>query len=161
MGSVVKFDRGNGHHAEPVARTVIRKANAVWLGNARACSGTISIGHAAPDDKPFTFATYFESGQRSDPEELLAAAHVGCFVMNLAVSLRAAGYTATELSAEAVLTFEPDGPGRRISCSALSVRARVPGVTKSEFDAIAWYAVHAGTISKALRSQIMLDAKLI
>jgi len=64
MGSIVKFARSNGHDAEPVARTVIRKANAVWLGAARACSGTISIGSAAPVEKPFTFATYFESGQR-------------------------------------------------------------------------------------------------
>jgi len=161
MGSIVKFARSNGHDAEPVARTVIRKANAVWLGTARACSGTISIGSAAPVEKPFTFATYFESGQRSDPEELLAAAHVGCFIMNLAVLLRTAGYKATDLSAEAVLTLEPDGPGQRISCSALTVRARVPGITKAEFDAIAWYAVHAGTISKVLRAQITLDAKLI
>jgi osmotically inducible protein OsmC len=161
MGSVVKFNRGNGHDSEPVARTVIRKANAVWRGTTRAGSGTISIGGAAPDEKPFTFATYFESGQRSDPEELLAAAHVGCFIVNMAVSLRAAGYKATELTAEAVLTLEPDGPGQRISCSGLSVRARVPGITKAEFDAIAWYAVHAGTISKTLRTQITLDAKLI
>ena len=161
MGSVVKFQRGNGHDAEPVARTVIRKANAVWLGTTHSGSGTISIGGAAADEKPFTFATYFESGQRSDPEELLAAAHVSCFVMNLAVSLRTAGYKATELRADAVLTLEPDGPGHRIICSALSVRARVPGVSKAEFDAIAWYAVHAGTISKVLRAQITLDAKLI
>ena len=161
MGSVVKFARSNGHDAQPLERTVIRKANAVWLGTTRTGSGTISIGCAATDERPFTFATYFESGQRSDPEELLAAAHVGCFIMNLGVSLRTAGYKVTELSAEAVLTLEPDGPGQRISCSALTVRARVPGVTKAEFDAIAWYAVHAGTISKALRSQITLDAQLI
>lgn len=161
MGSILKFERGDGRAAEPVAGSLIRKANAVWLGTTRAGSGTISIGGAAPDEKPFTFATYFESGQRSDPEELLAAAHVGCFVMNLAVSLRAAGYKATELIAEAVLTLEPDGPGQRVSCSELTVRARVPGITKAEFDAIAWYAVHAGTISKALRSQITLDARLM
>jgi lipoyl-dependent peroxiredoxin len=161
MSSVMEFARSNDHDGEPVARTVIRKANAVWLGTTRAGSGTISVGGAAPDEKPFTFATYFESGQRSDPEELLAAAHVGCFIMNLAVSLRAAGYKATELSAEVVLTLEPDGSGQRISCSALTVRARIPGVSKAEFDAIAWYAVHAGTISKALRSPITLDAKLI
>jgi osmotically inducible protein OsmC len=161
MGSILKFERGDGRAAEPVAGRLIRKANAVWLGTTRAGSGTISIGGAVPDEKPFTFATYFESGQRSDPEELLAAAHVGCFVMNLAVSLRAAGYKATELIAEAVLILEPDGPGQRVSCSKLTVRARVPGITKAEFDAIAWYAVHAGTISKALRSQITLDARLM
>ena len=161
MGSVVKFERSNGHAAEPIARTLIRKANAVWLGTTRAGSGTISIGGATPDEKPFTFATYFESGQRSNPEELLAAAHAGCFILNLAVGLRAAGYTATELSVDSVLTLEPDGPGHRISCSALTLRARVPGVTKAEFEAIAWYAVPAGPVSKALRAQITLDAKLI
>lgn len=161
MGSVVKFERGNGHDAEPVARTVSRKANAVWLGATRAGSGTISVGCAAPDEKPFTFATYFESGQRSDPAELLAAAHAGCFIMNLAVALRAAGYTATELSAEAVITLEPEGPGHRVSRSALTVRARAPSVTQAEFEAIACYAVHTGPISKALRAQITLDAKLI
>jgi osmotically inducible protein OsmC len=161
MGSIVKFERSNGHAAEPIARTVIRKANAMWLGTTRAGSGTISIGGAAAGEKPFTFATYFESGQQSDPAELLAAAHAGCFIMNLAVALRAAGYSATDLSAEAVITLEPDGPGHRVSHSALTVRARVPSVTKAEFEAIAWYAVHSGPISKALRVQITLDAKLI
>jgi osmotically inducible protein OsmC len=161
MDSIVKFERSNGHAAEPIARTVIRKANAAWLGTTRAGSGTVSIGCAAPDEKPFTFATYFESGRRSDPAGLLAAAHAGCFIMNLAVALRAAGYTASELSAEAVVTLEPDGANHRVSRSALTVRARAPSVTQAEFEAIAWYAVHSGPISKALRAQITLDAKLI
>ena len=161
MGSIVKFERSNGHAAESIARTVIRKANAVWLGTARAGSGTISIGGAAAGEKPLTFASYFESGQRSEPTELLAAAHAGCFIMNLAAALRAAGCAATELSAEAVITLEPDGPGHRVSHSALTVRARVPRITQAEFEAIAWYAVHTGPISKALRAQITLDAKLI
>ena len=161
MGSILKFERRNAPAAEPVAGTCIRKANALWLGTTRAGSGTISIAGAVGDEKPLSFAAYFESGQRSDPEELLAAAHVGCFVMNLATSLRAAGYQPTELDAQAVLTLEPDENGQSISCSELTVRARVPGVSKAEFDAIAWYAVHAGTISKALRSQITLDARLM
>ena len=161
MGTIVQFGRSNGHAAESIARTLVRKANAVWLGTTRAGSGTISTGGAAADEKPFTFATYFESGQRSDPTELLAAAHAGCFIMNLAVALRTAGYTATDLSAEAVITLEPDGPDHRVSRSALTVRARVPGVAQAEFEAIGWYAVHRGPISKALRAQITLDAKLI
>ena len=107
MGSIGKLERGNGRAAESIAHTVIRKANPVWLGTTRAGSGLISIGTAVSDDKAVMFATYLESGRRSEPEELRDPAHVGCVVRNGAVSLRAAGYKSSALSAR-MLTLEAD-----------------------------------------------------
>ena len=92
---------------------------------------------------------------------MLAAAHAGCFTAALTFSLQAAGYTRTELSTEAVITQEPEGPGFRISCSALTLRSKVPNLTRATFDTMAWHAVNNCPISKVLRTQIRLDAKLL
>jgi lipoyl-dependent peroxiredoxin len=97
----------------------------------------------------------------SSPEALLAAAHAECYARTLAFSLQAAGYVPTELSTEATVTREPDGPGYRISCSALILRAKVPNLSRETFETMAWHAVNNCPISKVLRAQIRLDAKLL
>ena len=91
---------------------------------------------------------------------LLAAAHASSFLMNLALGLQAAGYSPRELSAEAVVTLEPDGPGVRIGCSALRLRAKVPGLARRAFEALAWHAERTCPVSKALNAQVTLDARL-
>jgi osmotically inducible protein OsmC len=116
----------------------------VWLGEA-----------------PYSLTTRFERGKGRDPEDKLAAAHAGCFTAALASSLEAAGYTPTELSTEAVVTQETDGSGFRISGSALTLRAKVPNLTRRTFETIAWHAVNNCAISRVLRTQIRLDAKLL
>ena len=109
---------------------MIRKAKAVWRGTGRAGNGQLSTDSGVLADTPYSFKTRFENEKGTNPEELIAAAHAGCFTMALAFQLQAAGYTATELSTEAAVTIEPEGQGFRISRSALTLRAQVPTETE-------------------------------
>ena len=95
------------------------------------------------------------------PEELLAAAHAGCFTMALAFGLQAGGYTATELTTEAAVTLEPEGQGFRISRSALTLRGKVPNLDEAAFVRMAGDAEKNCPVSKVLNAAITLDAKLI
>ena len=101
---------------------MIRKAQAVWHGTGRAGSGHLSSESGVLAETPYSFKTRFENEKGSNPEELVAAAHAGCFTMALAFGLQAAGFTPTELSTEAAVTLEPEGKGFRISKSALALR---------------------------------------
>jgi len=129
---------------------MISKAQFVWRGSACAAAA-ISGKSDALEEAPHSLTRRFESGEGRSPEEMLAAAHAGCFTAALAFSLQAAGYTPTELSTEAVVTQEPEGPGFRISCSALTLRAKVPNLTRRTFETMAWHAVNSCPISKVLR----------
>jgi osmotically inducible protein OsmC len=84
---------------------MIRKAKAVWRGTGRAGSGRLSADSGVLAETPYSFKTRFESGKGTNPEELIAAAHAGCFTMALAFQLQSAGYTPTELDAEAAVTM--------------------------------------------------------
>jgi lipoyl-dependent peroxiredoxin len=110
---------------------------------------------------PYSFRTRFENEKGTNPEELIAAAHAGCFAMALAFGLQADGYNPTELSAEAAVTLEPEGQGFRISRSALTLRAQVPNLTEAAFTRIASDAEKNCPVSKVLNAAITLDAKLI
>jgi lipoyl-dependent peroxiredoxin len=92
---------------------------------------------------------------------LIAAAHAGCFTMALAFQLQVAGYTPTELSTEAAVSLDPDGQGFRISSSALTLRATVPNSDQATFARIAKDAKQNCPVSKVLKSEITLDAKLV
>ena len=107
---------------------MIRKAKAVWRGTGRAGNGNLSTDSGVLAETPYSFRTRFENEKGTNPEELIAAAHAGCFTMALAFQLQGAGYTPTELNTEAAVTLEPEGQGFRISRSALTLRAEVPGV---------------------------------
>ena len=109
---------------------MIRKAKAVWRGTGRSGSGDLSTDSGVLAATPFSFKTRFENEKGTNPEELIAAAHAGCFTMALAFQLQAAGLTPTELTTEAAVTLEPEGQGFRISRSALTLRAQVPISTK-------------------------------
>src|SRR5262249_57929451 len=104
---------------------MIRRAKAVWRGNGRAGNGYLSSDSAVLADTPYSYKTRFENEKGTNPEELIAAAHAGCFTMALAFQLEAAGYTPTQLTTEAAVTLEPEGQGFRISRSPLTLRARV------------------------------------
>jgi len=104
---------------------MIRKAKAVWSGTGRAGSGHLSSDSGVLAETPYSFRTRFENDKGTNPEELIAAAHAGCFTMALAFGLQGEGFTPTELSTEAAVTLEQDGQGFRIGRSALTLRAKV------------------------------------
>src|SRR5262249_11504941 len=105
--------------------------------------------------------TRFENEKGTNPEELIAAAHAGCFTMALAFGLQAEGFTPTELSTEAAVTLEPEGKGFRISRSALTLRAKVPNLDQAKFNQMAGEAEKNCPVSKVLKAEITLDAKLM
>jgi lipoyl-dependent peroxiredoxin len=140
---------------------MIRKAKAVWRGTGRAGSGALSTDSGVLAETPYSFRTRFENEKGTNPEELIAAAHAGCFTMALAFQLQGAGYTPLELATEAAVTLAPEGQGFRISRSALTLRAQVPELDESTFLRLAGEAEKNCPVSKVLNAEITLDAKLI
>jgi lipoyl-dependent peroxiredoxin len=140
---------------------MIRKARAVWRGTGRAGSGNLSTDSGMLAETPYSFKTRFESEKGTNPEELIAAAHAGCFTMALAFHLQGAGFVPTELNTEAAVTLEPEGAGFRISRSALTLRAQVPNLGEAAFARIASDAEKDCPVSKVLNATITLDAKLV
>jgi len=140
---------------------MIRKAKAVWHGTGRAGAGHLSTDSGVLAETPYSFRTRFENEKGTNPEELIAAAHAGCFTMALAFGLQAAGYTPTELSTEAAVTLEPEGKGFRIRRSALTLRAKVPNLDVGKFSTLASDAEKNCPVSKVLNAEISLDAKLV
>ena len=140
---------------------MIRRAKAVWRGTGRAGSGHLTTDSGILAETPYSFKTRFENEKGTNPEELIAAAHAGCFTMALAFGLQAAGFTPTELTTEAAVTLDPEGQGFRISRSALTLRAQVPNLDQAKFAELAKGAEKNCPVSKVLNAEIMLDAKLI
>src|SRR5580693_2429599 len=140
---------------------MIRKARAVWQGAGLTGKGHLNSDSGVLSDTPYSFRTRFENEKGTNPEELVAAAHAGCFTMALAFGLQAAGFTPTELSTEAAVTLDQDGQAFRISRSALTLRAKVPNLDDAAFARIAGEAEKNCPVSKVLNAAITLDAKLI
>lgn len=139
---------------------MIRKASAVWTGGGRDGAGRLSSASKVLSDTPYSFRTRFEDQPGTNPEELIAAAHAGCFSMALAFGLQAAGFTPEEIRTEAAVSIEPEGQGFRISRSALTLRARIPGLDEARFRELAQDAEKNCPVSKALNAEITLDASL-
>lgn len=139
---------------------MIRKARAVWNGTGREGSGHLSSDSGVLARTPYSFKTRFENEKGTNPEELIAAAHAGCFTMALAFGLQRAGFTPKELSTEAAVSLEPEGAGFRISRSALTLRASVPNLDQATFTRLAQEAEKNCPVSKALNAEITLDAEL-
>ena len=139
---------------------MIRTANAVWQGSGRDGAGKLTTASGVLSDSPYGYRTRFENAPGTNPEELIAAAHAGCFAMALAFGLQAAGVTPDELRVEAAVTLEPEGQGFRISRSALTLRARIPGLDEARFLELAHGAETGCPVSKALKAEITLDARL-
>jgi lipoyl-dependent peroxiredoxin len=140
---------------------MIRKAKAIWYGTGRAGSGNLSTDSGVFAETPYSFKMRFENEKGTNPEELIAAAHAGCFTMALAFGLQGAGFTPTELSTEAAVTLEPEGQGFRITRSALTLRAKVPDLAETKFIEMARDAEKNCPVSKVLNAAITLDAKLV
>lgn len=139
---------------------MIRKSSAIWRGNGREGSGALTSQSGVLDSTRYGFKSRFEDGPGTNPEELLAAAHAGCFTMAVAFGLQAAGFTATELETEAAVSLDPDGAGFRISRSELTLRAQVPDIDEARFQEIARAAERECPVSKVLNAQISLTATL-
>src|SRR5277367_2257781 len=129
---------------------MIRKAKAVWRGTGRAGNGDLTTDSGVLAQTPYSFKTRFENERGTNPEELIAAAHAGCFTMALAFGLQGAGFTPTELTTEAAVTLDPDGQGFKISKSALTLRAKVPNLNDAEFARLAGEAEKNCPVSKVL-----------
>ncbi|GJD59360.1 OsmC family protein [Methylobacterium dankookense] len=137
-----------------------RRAHAVWQGNGKEGKGTITTQSGVLADQPYGFNTRFEDKPGTNPEELIAAAHAGCFTMALAFQLQAAGLAATEMKTEAVVTLEKEGDGFKVSKSALTLTATIPGIDQAKFDELAHAAETGCPISKVLNAEITLKATL-
>jgi osmotically inducible protein OsmC len=145
---------------QPQEVSMIRKAKAVWRGTGRDGDGDLSTDSGVLDQTPYSYRTRFENEKGTNPEELIAAAHAGCFTMALAFQLQTAGYTPTELATEAAVSLESEGQGFTITRSALTLRASVPTLDEATFMRLAEAAEKNCPVSKVLRAEITLDAKL-
>jgi osmotically inducible protein OsmC len=139
---------------------MIRKAHAVWRGTGRNGEGDLTTDSGVLKETPYSYKTRFENAAGTNPEELIAAAHAGCFTMALAFQLQARGYEPTELTTEAAVTLEAEGEGFRISRSDLNLRAEVPGLDEATFRELAEIAEKNCPVSKVLKAEITLKAEL-
>lgn len=137
-----------------------RKASAVWNGGLKGGHGAITSQSGVLDSTQYSFGTRFAEGKGTNPEELIAAAHAGCFAMALSAQLGEAGLEAEEIRAEAVVTLENTDGGWAVTKSHLTVRARIPGSPAEAFEKAAANAKAGCPISKLLKAEITLDAKL-
>lgn len=137
-----------------------RKGSAVWRGGLKDGKGTVSTESGTLADAPYSFTTRFESGKGTNPEELIAAAHAGCFSMALSVQLGNAGMTAESITTGATLTMEKLDAGWTATAIHLDVVAKIPGADPAKFEAAAQNAKTGCPISRLLNAKITMEAKL-
>jgi osmotically inducible protein OsmC len=137
-----------------------RNASAVWKGGLKDGKGTISTDSGVLQDSQYSFSTRFEDGKGTNPEELIAAAHAGCFSMALSGQLGNAGLTAESINTTAAVTLEKTDAGFTVTKVHLEVAARVPGATKEAFDTAANNAKTGCPISRLLKAEITMNARL-
>jgi osmotically inducible protein OsmC len=137
-----------------------RKAGAVWTGGLKDGKGTITTASGVLSNTQYSFSTRFENGVGTNPEELIAAAHAGCFSMALSGQLGNAGLTAERISTEAAVTLEKTDAGFTITAVHLTLKARIPNATKEQFDTAAANAKAGCPVSRLLNAKITLDASL-
>ena len=137
-----------------------RKASAVWQGGLKDGKGSLSSDSGVLAHTPYSFQTRFESTPGTNPEELLAAAHAGCFTMALSGQLGAAGLTPERLETTATVTLEKVGEGFSITRSHLDLVARVPGADKAKFDTAVKAAETGCPVSKLFKADISVSSRL-
>ena len=137
-----------------------RNASAVWQGDLKQGKGAISTASGVLSNTQYSFAALFENGVGTNPEELLAAAHAGCFAMALSGQLGAAGLTAERIDVTATVSLEKTESGFAITESHLELKAKVPGATKEAFDRAVHAAKSGCPVSKLYKTNITLHATL-
>ena len=139
-----------------------RSASAVWHGGLKDGKGTISTQSGTLKDTQYSFGSRFETGVGTNPEELIAAAHAGCFTMALSAQLTDAGISPESLETTAAVTLEKTEDGPTVTKIHLTTRAKVPGAEKEKFDELAKKAKEGCPISRLLKAaEITLDAQLV
>ena len=136
-----------------------RTASAVWEGTLREGKGKVKLGSGAFEGQ-YSFASRFEEGTGTNPEELIGAAHAGCFSMALSAQLNNAGLKPERIATEATVTLEKLESGFAITTIHLQVSARVPGATQEQFNTAASNAKAGCPVSKLFNAKITMDAKL-
>lgn len=137
-----------------------RKASAEWKGGLKDGKGTISTDSGVLSNTQYSFSTRFEDGVGTNPEELIAAAHAGCFSMALSGQLAQAGLTADSIRTTASVRLEKTDAGFAITSIHLDVKARVPGADEAAFSTAANNAKAGCPVSKVLKAEITMDATL-
>jgi osmotically inducible protein OsmC len=139
-----------------------RNASAIWHGNLKTGKGTLSTDSSVLNTTPYSFTSRFESGTGTNPEELIAAAHAGCFTMALSAALDQAGFVADTITTAAALTLE-NNPKTSWTISAvhLTTTAKIPGITAEKFAEVAAGAKAGCPVSRVLNASITLDATLL
>ncbi len=137
-----------------------RKASAIWKGGIRDGKGTISTDSGVLSDTPYSFGTRFGNDKGTNPEELIGAAHAGCFSMALSLILGEAGFTPENISTVASVTLEKIEGGFGITAVHLDVSAKVPGISPQAFQAAADKAKTGCPVSRVLNAAITMEARL-
>jgi lipoyl-dependent peroxiredoxin len=138
-----------------------RKGSAVWQGSIREGKGTVSTESGSLASAPYSFTSRFEHGTGTNPEELIGAAHAGCFSMALSGQLSAAKLTADRIATTATVTVEKQEGGFAITRIHLAVEAKIPGADQATFERLADAAKAGCPVSKVLNAKITMDAKLV
>jgi len=138
-----------------------RSASAVWQGSLKEGKGTISTQSGTLKETQYSFGTRFADGVGTNPEELIAAAHAGCFTMAFSAQLTEAGFTADQIETTAKLTLDMHGVPT-ITKIHLTMKATIPGIDKAKFDELAHNAETGCPVSRVLKAaEITLDATLV
>ena len=137
-----------------------QKASAQWQGSLKEGSGLLSTGSGALVAKPYSFKTRFEGEQGTNPEELIGAAHAGCFSMAFSMILGMAGFTPEKIATTATVSLEPKDGGFAITSSHLDVTASIPGIDDTTFQDLAAKAKEGCPVSKVLNTEISMEARL-
>ncbi len=137
-----------------------RSASAVWSGDLKSGKGVISTESGVLSDTPYSFKTRFEGEKGTNPEELIGAAHAGCFSMALSLMLQNAGLVAERIATKADVTLAQKDGGFAVTAVHLTLRAKIPGASQEAFEKAANEAKVGCPISKLLKADITLDAEL-
>jgi osmotically inducible protein OsmC len=138
-----------------------RKASAIWTGTLKEGNGTLTSESGVLSQTPYSFRTRFEEEKGTNPEELVAAAHAGCFSMAFSMILEQAGMTPERIETEATVTLERKDGGFAVTASHLDVKATIPGADEAAFQSAAEKAKAGCPISKLLNAQISMTAQLV
>jgi len=138
-----------------------RTASAHWSGGLKSGKGTVSTQSKVLNETQYSFSTRFEDGIGTNPEELIAAAHAGCFSMALSAQLENAGMTAESIDTIAKLSLDKTDAGFTITAVHLEVKVKIPGADKAKFEEAAQNAEKGCPVSRVLKADITMDAQLV
>jgi osmotically inducible protein OsmC len=138
-----------------------RTGTAIWNGSGKDGNGNLTTQSTTLNKTQYSFKSRFEEGVGTNPEELIAAAHAGCFTMALAFALQGAGITPDQLETTCTITFDTAGKPPTITASHLELKAKIPGISNEKFQEIAKGAEQGCPVTRVLKLEVSLDASLV